>query len=589
MLLSGKQSRRSISNVASQLCSYNSGISPTIIPAHNDAFRIEFSKFPTDANASPFLCGQEDEESTEIRYPIHRRRIFYPTASFDASKEETKEEQEQEKAESDKVLLENKEQIDASLHCQDELAAMVISGCQSLLGITLENLKESLAAAYGAGCSSAVIVDVGAEETSVAIVEDGILDVDSRQSLGFGSDDILILFMELLKGIDFPYTALSLSCSPDVNLLTELKERCWTLEDATELSTQVVDFLVRIPGRSTASYHFKAHEERIMSPLTYFNPSFIDVPSRAAASLKASQYFLSDQDSEVLMVEKTKKKILAEQIADEQDENSFIEDSINLGSSLSVSLAPCANEQLSASSTITSDTCPCCRACLMKEPSISCCCFQGETPEIKALFNHIASAHMNATDVTCQWIDRNSHATCGHFFSSIDNLEIHIMRHITEELFPSPSQAPMAASKSEKKPCNIKNELSSLHELIFSAILKHENADRIDKIRKWLGMILLVGSGHQIAGFQQMLRKKLSELALSSKSPLASVSMPPSIESESLISYISLPKDIDIGSLAWKGAGVIARVDASRESWISAKEWDVLQMRAVVDRFQHIK
>lgn len=157
MLLSGKQSRRSISNVASQLCSYNSGISPTIIPAHNDAFRIEFSKFPTDANASPFLCGQEvwivslqqqalllpskDEESTEIRYPIHRRRIFYPTASFDASKEETKEEQEQEKAESDKVLLENKEQIDASLHCQDELAAMVISGCQSLLGITLENLK----------------------------------------------------------------------------------------------------------------------------------------------------------------------------------------------------------------------------------------------------------------------------------------------------------------------------------------------------------------------------------------------------------------------------------------------------------------
>ena len=427
---------------------------------------------------------------------------------------------------------------------------------------------------------------MGAEETSVAIVEDGILDVDSRQCLGFGSDDILLLFMELLKGIDFPYATLSLSCPLDVNLLTELKERCWTLEDVFELSPQIIDFLVRIPGKSTLSYHFKAHEERMLSPLAYFNPSFIDLPSREASCCQASRYFLSEHDPEVLIVEKTKKQLLAEQSMDEPEENSFVEDSTNLGSSSSMSLFPPIQEQFSSSSNIVSNKCPCCKACYMEETSSRCCCFK-EAPRVKSLFTHIKDTHVGQTDLTCQWMGKLT-TQCGHSCQSITSMDIHIMRHITEELLP-PSSTPMATVKSEKKPCdNIKSELFSLHELIFSAILKHESADRVDKIRKWLGMILLVGNGHQITGFRQMLTKKLSELAWSNKSPLAALSIPSS-ENESLVSYINLPKDIDIGSLAWKGAGVIARVDASRESWISAKEWDILRMRAVVDRFQHIK
>lgn len=43
--------------------------------------------------------------------------------------------------------------------------------------------KESLAATYGAGMSSACVVDIGAKTTSVACVDEGLVMADSRYVL----------------------------------------------------------------------------------------------------------------------------------------------------------------------------------------------------------------------------------------------------------------------------------------------------------------------------------------------------------------------------------------------------------------------
>lgn len=427
---------------------------------------------------------------------------------------------------------------------------------------------------------------MGAEETSIAIVEDGILDIDSRQNLGFGSDDLITLFMELLKGIEFPYTSLSLSCAQDIGLLTELKERCWTLDDSVELSPQIFDFLVRIPGASTLSYHFKAFEERFVAPFTYFSPSFIDLPIHKLTEKFISNYFLSEFDSEVLIAEKTKKQILAEHnnISDElEPENSLSEHSI----STSIHKDP-----LTSNSPTNTTKCNYCKKCFLLDTSASCCCFSKE-PEIKDLFNHIKEAHFSLPlkDFTCEWIsltNENVPHICNGKQLSWLQLEMHIIRHLKENLNnQSTSSLPTTGTANVEKQSN-KNETSSLHESILECILRHENPERIDKIKKWLSMILLVGGGHQISGFRQLLATKLNELATSGKYPSLSTLLM-SIENEPLVSTISLPKDIDIMSLAWKGAGVVARVDSSRDTWISSKEWDALRLRAVVDRLPHIK
>jgi actin-related protein 8 len=41
-------------------------------------------------------------------------------------------------------------------------------------------MKESLAATYGAGITSACVVDIGATMTSIAVVDDGLVIPDTR-------------------------------------------------------------------------------------------------------------------------------------------------------------------------------------------------------------------------------------------------------------------------------------------------------------------------------------------------------------------------------------------------------------------------
>jgi actin-related protein 8 len=74
--------------------------------------------------------------------------------------------------------------------------------------------QESVLSCFGAGISSALVVDFGAEKTSVCCVDDGLTLPKSRAQLDFGGDDITEHLMWTLKRLDQSKGASGHSKSP---------------------------------------------------------------------------------------------------------------------------------------------------------------------------------------------------------------------------------------------------------------------------------------------------------------------------------------------------------------------------------------
>lgn len=132
---------------------------------------------------------------------------------------------------------------------------------RSLLTDLVSNRQESLAASFGAGLSTACVIDVGATKTTVACVEDGMVLPETRcvfchsyqhfeispshltlpfsssasHSLSYGGDDLTTFFYILLQRSHFPYKTLGLNRSLDFSLIESLKENLCTLSEVCRL------------------------------------------------------------------------------------------------------------------------------------------------------------------------------------------------------------------------------------------------------------------------------------------------------------------------------------------------------------------
>uniref|UniRef100_A0A8C4ITA7 Actin-related protein 8 n=1 Tax=Dicentrarchus labrax TaxID=13489 RepID=A0A8C4ITA7_DICLA len=84
--------------------------------------------------------------------------------------------------------------------------------------------QESVCATFGSGLSSACVVDVGDQKTSLCCVEDGVSHRNSRLCLAYGGSDVTRTFFWLLQRAGFPYRDCQLSSRLDCQLLQHLKE-----------------------------------------------------------------------------------------------------------------------------------------------------------------------------------------------------------------------------------------------------------------------------------------------------------------------------------------------------------------------------
>ncbi|KAK4493764.1 hypothetical protein PRZ48_014949 [Zasmidium cellare] len=146
-------------------------------------------------------------------------------------------------------------------------------------------MQESLAATFGAGFSTACMIDLGAEKTTVCCVEDGMCIEDSRINLKYGGFDVTETFVKMMLFDRFNYSDFNLMRRHDFLLAEELKEKYTTMSDEN-ISVQTFEFHLRVHGQETRKYQFKLYDEGMLAPMGYFRPAIFDNSSKLTGRRK---------------------------------------------------------------------------------------------------------------------------------------------------------------------------------------------------------------------------------------------------------------------------------------------------------------
>ncbi|KAG7224321.1 hypothetical protein INR49_000564 [Caranx melampygus] len=124
--------------------------------------------------------------------------------------------------------------------------------------------QESVCATFGSGLSSACVVDVGDQKTSICCVEDGVSHRNSRLCLAYGGSDVTRTFFWLLQRAGFPYRDCQLSSRLDCQLLQQLKETFCHLDQVTHQDYKIMNF--KHVSRSPALlYQVRLGDEKLQS------------------------------------------------------------------------------------------------------------------------------------------------------------------------------------------------------------------------------------------------------------------------------------------------------------------------------------
>lgn len=140
-------------------------------------------------------------------------------------------------------------------------------------------IQESIAASFGAGFSTACIVDIGAQKTSICCVEDGMCIEDARINLKYGGYDVTDTFVKMMLFDKFNYSNFNLVRRHDFLLAEELKAKYTTLSDE-EIVVKTFEFSLRTYKQNTKKYSFKIYDEGMLAPMGFYRPSIFDHTSK---------------------------------------------------------------------------------------------------------------------------------------------------------------------------------------------------------------------------------------------------------------------------------------------------------------------
>ncbi|KAI7884089.1 actin-like ATPase domain-containing protein [Lichtheimia hyalospora FSU 10163] len=285
--------RRAVPNADVQVVSFNSQAVHETIPDHNDPYKVEWTEVPSKGAASYFV-GDKALNLPSDKHPEYQ--LFYPWKHGSLNHQDY---------DSIEAVLGDlqtiwTETIRSELDIEDKTfenfnVVLVIPDVFSrrytseLLTMLLRHMKfrgalvqqESSCATFGAGVSSACVVDVGAQKTTIACIEDGVCFPDSRMTIAMGGDDITKTFASFLLANKFPYGEMDLSRAYDWRLVEELKEKWCTMNEA-DISVQVYDFFVRAPDHPTQKYQCKVYDEVFLAPLCLVYPGILDARDKTA-------------------------------------------------------------------------------------------------------------------------------------------------------------------------------------------------------------------------------------------------------------------------------------------------------------------
>ncbi|WVQ78037.1 hypothetical protein IAT38_000118 [Cryptococcus sp. DSM 104549] len=260
----------------------NAKVKPEALPEHNDPHRIDW----TEPEGKSYFVGTEalrlpESAGYTLRYPILQRSLNLrdwttPQSLLDDISTII--------THSLSTLL----SIPARDHPKYSVVFIVPDHgdrvyVQEMTGLLLNVLgfkaisvqQEAYCAIFGAGMSSACVVDIGAQVTSVTCVDEGLLNADTRIKLAYGGDDITSALTQILQKSNFPYRDLDLSRAQEWLMMDSLKIKICTLEEHLVANTPWDFYLVRTEGL-TQKYVFRTYDENILAPLVFFDTRLID-------------------------------------------------------------------------------------------------------------------------------------------------------------------------------------------------------------------------------------------------------------------------------------------------------------------------
>lgn len=306
--------RKVLPNSKELVVNYNRRSEPEKIPEHNDPMRIEWTDVSEDdpKDVSTFFTGMEALRIPDDSRPLYK--VFWPMQQGLLHERDylSREHLYDDFDSIIEMALRKEVGLKSSAEWEQYSCVFVIPDLydkryvEQVLDMCLRSfgfkqvafVQESLAATYGAGYTNACIVDIGAQKTSIACVEDGMLLEDSRINLKFGGYDVTETFMKMMLHDHFPYADINLKRRYDFLLAEELKISFCTMNQA-DISPQLYNFHLRAPKQPTRKYQFKCYDEVILAPMGLFDPTIFDNNEKLLGRRKLVERAYNAYDSDL--------------------------------------------------------------------------------------------------------------------------------------------------------------------------------------------------------------------------------------------------------------------------------------------------
>ncbi|OTB07985.1 hypothetical protein M426DRAFT_317488 [Hypoxylon sp. CI-4A] len=398
-------------------------------------------------------------------------------------------------------------------------------------------IQESMAATFGGGYTQACVVDVGAQKTSIACVEDGLCVEDSRINLKYGGYDVTETFIKMMLYDNFPYQDINMRRRYDFLLAEELKIKYCTM-DPKHVSVQSYEFYLRAPDQPTYKYPFKTYDEVLLAPMGFYDPTIFDNSTKIRSRRKLIDRSYNAYDVEVPddPVSAAQTAILAlTKPAVATNANGF------QGSFSEASFATPMKEKSQPFSNFL-------RGDLNSTPGGSNAASpapEGAATPVPPVFQFGANGSVTGT---------GSPAPNGTARNGVS---------------PAPPQGMFvdAAARTAKAMAMERDSITPVAPLDIAIFTSIQNAAKGDekKLRDYLGSIMVVGGGSKIPAFTQTLEEKLKALHTH-------------LAEKILITRSA--RDMDEQVVVWKGASVFAKLPAN-DSWITPLEFERLGARVL--------
>ncbi|KAH9906163.1 putative chromatin remodeling complex subunit [Xylariomycetidae sp. FL2044] len=396
-------------------------------------------------------------------------------------------------------------------------------------------MQESMAATFGAGYTQACVVDVGAQKTSIACVEDGLCAEDSRINLKYGGYDVTETFMKMMLYDNFPYQEINLRRRYDFLLAEELKMKHCTMSQA-DISVQLYQFHLRAPNQPTYKYQFKTYDEVILAPMGFYDPVIFDNSTKLRSRRK-----LVDRSYNAYDVDYPDDPMSAAQAGILAQIKPSVQSNANGLNPSDPNLATPSKEKSQPFNFLS-------RGDLNGTPSGS----NAASPAPEGMSTPVPPAfHFGANGTGSPAPNARNGASPA----------------------PGGSGAPPAgmfvdhAARSQKALAIERDSVLPVAPLDIAILTSIQNAAKGDekKLRDYLGSIMVVGGGSKTPMFTQTLEEKLRARR-------------PDLFDRILVSRSA--RDMDEQVVVWKGASVFAKLPAN-DSWITPFEYERLGARVL--------